>query len=104
MLDAYACVCACVPDDVVDGKQRLTSLLCFYLAGEEREMLKTLMRTEKPILERLTKLDESTSGLKCAAPAMSIDHLPQTDKWFDGMRCEVRHGVRCAVRCAVHRL
>jgi hypothetical protein len=63
--------------DVVDGKQRLTSLLCFYMAGEERELLRRLMSrslsaSENPIFERLTKLDDSPHHPPPAARPMLL--------------------------------
>ncbi|EOD19207.1 hypothetical protein EMIHUDRAFT_243158 [Emiliania huxleyi CCMP1516] len=56
--------------DVVDGKQRLTSLLCFYMASEDRSFLATLMR-QPPVFERLSKLDENYEDLN----GLSYSHL-----------------------------
>lgn len=57
--------------DVVDGKQRLTSLLAFYLAGGRWDSLRHRL-PKVPDLSKLTKLDENyedLNGLSFAALA-----------------------------------
>eukprot|EP00594_Rhizosolenia_setigera_P014879 CAMPEP_0178963618 /NCGR_PEP_ID=MMETSP0789-20121207/15140_1 /TAXON_ID=3005 /ORGANISM="Rhizosolenia setigera, Strain CCMP 1694" /LENGTH=533 /DNA_ID=CAMNT_0020648139 /DNA_START=368 /DNA_END=1969 /DNA_ORIENTATION=+ len=49
--------------DVVDGKQRLTSLLSFYLAGEDPELYEKEI-TKYCNFNRLTKLDENYESLE----------------------------------------
>lgn len=57
--------------DMVDGKQRLSTLLAFYLAGEKPVLYETLVREDKlPDFEKLDGLDENYEVLKGLSYAM----------------------------------